>query len=521
MVNRNQNEPAARSNSKTESDALTPRHPSEAQLHERELLAAIVQSSNDAIIGKSLNSIILTWNEGAQKLFGYTADEVVGESIHILIPPERLYEEASIIEKLKSGQRVDHYETQRLRKDGSLADLSITVSPIKDESGTIIGAAQIARDISGRKQAKLALEREKLMRAILDRAYSAFVAIDESGTITDWNHSAEIMFGWSRNEAVGKSLADTIIPPQFRKAHLEGLQRYRETREGTILNRRVELIALRHDGSEFPVELGIFPVLVGTQYSFCAFVVDITERKALLKQLEDHKEELERSNSELQRFAYVAAHDLKEPLRTIVSYTNLLAEENKGKLSKDSQENMGFIVDAGKRMQQLIGDLLTYSRVETQGKPLVPTDCNDVFDLTAASLQTTITEAHGHVSRDELPVVLADATQLEQLFLNLLGNALKFHAEQPPEIHVSAGKDNGNWLFCVKDNGIGMDMKFADRVFQMFQRLHSMSEYPGTGIGLALCKKIVERHKGRIWLESEPGKGTTFCFTLLAPVESE
>jgi hypothetical protein len=175
---------------------------------------------------------------------------------------------------------------------------------------------------------------------------------------------------------------------------------------------------------------------------------------------------------------------------------------------------MHFIVDAGRRMQQLINDLLAYSRIETQAKPFVPIPCNDLFDMTVATLQVNIDEARGHITRDDLPTVYADTTQLEQLFLNLLGNALKFRGDDPPEVHVSVKQDQGNWLFTVTDNGIGLDMKFADRIFQMFQRLHSIGEYPGTGIGLALCKKIVERHKGHIWVESEPGHGTTFYFTL-------
>jgi PAS domain S-box-containing protein len=364
------------------------------------LLAAIVQSSDDAIIGKTLEGeIILTWNEGAQRIFGYTPEEIIGKHISILIPPERMHEDDLIFEKLKRGERIEHFETQRLRKDGSRVDLSLTVSPIKTADGTVFGSASIAHDITRRKQAQAILEKE------------------------------------------------------------EGVQ-------------------------------------------------------LLLKQLEEQKEALQHSNDELQRFAYVAAHDLKEPLRTIVSYTNLLFEENRGKLSEEAEENIHFIVDAGRRMQQLINDLLTYSRIETQAKPFVPVSCNDLFDMTAAALQANIDEVKGHITRDDLPTVYADSTQMEQLFLNLLGNALKFRGDDPPEVHVSAKQDQGNWLFTVKDNGIGLDMKFADRIFQMFQRLHSIGEYPGTGIGLALCKKIVERHKGHIWVESEPGHGTIFYFTL-------
>jgi signal transduction histidine kinase len=244
---------------------------------------------------------------------------------------------------------------------------------------------------------------------------------------------------------------------------------------------------------------------------------EIHKREDMAKQLEDQKTELARSNEDLQKFAYVAAHDLKEPLRTIVSYTNLMQEELKDKLSENMIENMGFVVDAGKRMQQLVGDLLKYSRVETQAKSFDDTSCNSAVDQAVSSLRTIIEEAKGKVTHDELPTVKADPIQIAELFSNLFANSVKFKSEQPPAVHVSAKQDGDKWVFSVKDNGIGMDMKFADRVFLMFQRLHTAAEYPGTGIGLAVCKKIVERHGGKIWLESAEGQGTEFFFTL--PVE--
>ncbi len=357
---------------------------------------------------------------------------------------------------------------------------------------------------------------EARMRAILDQAYNCFVAIDADGVITDWNRQAEITFGWQREEVIGKSLADTIIPSNYREAHNHGMAHFKASGEGPVLNRRIEIESLKRDGTIFPIELGIFPVHAGSDYSFCAFIADITERKALLKQLEDQKAELARSNKELQRFAYVAAHDLREPLRTIVSYTGLLAADKSIHFSEEAQENMSFIVDAGKRMQQLITDLLTYSRVDSTARALVVTSCVTIFDHIVAELQATVEETGGSITRGELPEVMADPSQLSQLFLNLVGNALKFKGESPPKIAVSAERRDADWLFSVKDNGIGIDMKFAERIFQMFQRLHGMSEYSGTGIGLALCQKIVERHGGTIWLNSTIGEGTEFFFTLPA-----
>jgi signal transduction histidine kinase len=224
--------------------------------------------------------------------------------------------------------------------------------------------------------------------------------------------------------------------------------------------------------------------------------------------------ELARSNAELQQFAYAASHDLQEPLRMIASYVGLLAKRYRGRLDQDADEFIEFAVDGAKRMQELIEDLLAYSRVGTRTKAFKPTDCNRVVDEVVQNLRVLITEQAAVVTHDELPVVTADHTQLAQLIQNLVGNAIKFRAEEPPCVHVGAERRDDQWLFSVEDNGIGIDPKYNDRVFAIFQRLHTRKEYPGTGIGLAICRRIVGRHGGRIWYESKPGNGTIFHFTL-------
>jgi len=242
--------------------------------------------------------------------------------------------------------------------------------------------------------------------------------------------------------------------------------------------------------------------------------VELDERRRAEQLLAHYAEDLKRSNAELEEFAYVASHDLQEPLRMVASFTQLLSKRYQGKLDQDADEFIGFAVDGATRMQQLIQDLLAYSRVGTRGKPLVSTDCNVILDLARTNLHKALEESRAEVTSGPLPTVLGDEVQLVQLFQNLLANALKFRGKAPPVIRLSAQGDNGDWRFAVQDNGIGIAPAHQDRIFKIFQRLHRRSEYPGTGIGLAICKKIVERHGGRLWVESEEGRGATFFFTI-------
>lgn len=241
---------------------------------------------------------------------------------------------------------------------------------------------------------------------------------------------------------------------------------------------------------------------------------EYAERRRVEKTLARRTEELARANAELQQFAYVASHDLQEPLRMISSYMQLLERRYKDKLDADAHDFIAFAVDGANRLQQLINDLLTYSRVETRGKPPALTDCEEVLAQTLTHLQVAIQEANATISHDPLPQVMGDATQLVQLFQNLIGNAIKFRSEAPPRIHVGVERGENEWVFSVSDNGIGIKPQYTERIFGIFQRLHTRAEYPGSGIGLALCRKIVERHGGRIWVESKPGEGSTFYFTI-------
>ena len=368
-------------------------------------------------------------------------------------------------------------------------------------------------------------------RRLFETAQDGILILDaETGQVVDANPFMKELLGYSQEEFLGRKLWE--IGP------FKGEDASRSAFAELQVNDRLHYEGLpleAKDGRRVEVEFISNAYLVDTTRFIQCNIRDITERMRVNQALETaNKEmafqieekgkradelvminaELARSNAELEQFAYVATHDLQEPLRAVASCVQLLQKRYEGQLDEKAQEFITHAVDGTKRMQTLINDLLAYSRISTDAQVFASTNCEMALQEALANHMVAISESGAVVTQDALPMVSGDATQLTQLFQNLVGNALKFRGERPPEIHIRAVRNNGDWRFSVADNGIGMEPQYFERVFLVFQRLHTRKEYQGTGIGLAICKKVVERHGGRIWAESEPGQGATFCFTI-------
>jgi PAS domain S-box-containing protein len=358
---------------------------------------------------------------------------------------------------------------------------------------------------------------EERFRLVVEAAPTAMIMVDARGKIQIANIHTREMFGYQHEELLGKSV-DLLVPERFRSKHAGFRQGYFAESQARAMGVGRDLFGVRKDGQEFPIEIGLNPVQTPGELFTLAAIIDITERKKIEADMKQSMDELARSNAELEQFAYVASHDLQEPLRMVSSYVQLLARRYQGRLDSDADEFIAFAVDGAARMKILINDLLSFSRVGTRGRQFAPVILEETLNQAMHNLALVIDESGATITHDPLPQVMADDGQMLQLLQNLIGNALKFRGETPPKVHIGVKRKKDRWQFYVRDNGIGIDPQFWDRIFIIFQRLHNREEYDGTGIGLAICRKIVERHGGRIWVESELGQGSTFYFTL-NPVE--
>jgi PAS domain S-box-containing protein len=479
----------------------------------------LLEAAPDAMVVVNQSGEIVLLNLQAEKQFGYRRDELLGQKVTNIIPEG--FAERLVADELRSpaealAQQIGTgIELTALRKDGSAFPIELMLSPLASAEGVLVTAA--VRDISVRRNAEKHLaQMEGKYRGLLEAAPDAMVVVNQAGEIVLLNLQAEKQFGYRRNELLGQKVKN-IIPEGFAERLVADGLRSAEDALAQQIGTGIELLGRRKDGSEFPIELMLSPLTGTDGILVTAAVRDITTRKKGAADLLQKVEELKRSNDELGQFAYIASHDLQEPLRMVASYTQLLSRRYKGKLDSDADEFIAFAVDGASRMQRLIQDLLAFSRVGSKGKDLSETSSEATLRAAMHNLKGALDESGAVVTQDPLPSVLADEMQLTQLFQNLIGNAIKYHAPGVvPAVHVSAVRSDADqpWTFAIKDNGLGIDPQYFDKIFGMFQRLHKRDEFAGTGIGLAICKKIVERHGGTIWVESEPGHGSTFFFTL-------
>jgi PAS domain S-box-containing protein len=546
-------------------------------------LAAIVESSEDAIISKDLNGIITSWNTGAERTFGYTAVEAIGQPVAILAAPDRLDEMPTILSKIKQGLRVEHYETRRRRKNGQIIDVALTVSPVRNAAGRIVGASKIARDISDRKRAEqerglllareqearrtaellnqaaprlsAQLDLEKLVQEVTDIATTLVGAefgsffhnvIDEKGD----SYMLYTRSGVPRETFAGFPVPrDTaVFAPAFRR---EGVVRSDDVTQDPRYGKNSPGLGTPQEGLPkgrlpvrsylaAPVKARSGEVLGGLFFGHSvpgkftetheAIITGIAAQAAIAMdnarlfeqaqwvqaELKRSNEELRRANQDLEVFAYSASHDLQEPLRTI-SLSAQIIERNSGqRLEGEDSALLGNILAASDRMGALIQDLLAYTRAtKYEEGPAPNVDSAAILAKVLESMWGTLQETGATVTTSELPVVAIHEGRLAQLFQNLISNAIKYRSKEVPRVHVGADERDGWCVFSVVDNGIGIEAQYAERIFGLFKRLHGRDQYPGSGIGLAICQRVVEQYGGRIWLErSAPGGGSTFCFAL-------
>lgn len=481
----------------------------QAEKELRELNSAM-QNAVEGISRLDIGGRYVNVNRAYAHKCGYKPQEMLGREWQITVHPDDVEMLILAYQEMLTSGKVE-VEARGVRKNGSFFYKQLTMVKACDEQGTFNGHHCFMKDITERKLTERALqESEFKYRQIVELAEEGIWVIDGNARTTYANRAMARMLSYSELEMFGRSLFDFMEAGEKQKA-LDNVERRKQG-----ISEKHEFKFKTKDGKDIWTYMSTNPVMdeKGNLLSCCALVYNITDRKKSDQQMLQLTEDLKRSNQELEQFAYVASHDLQEPLRAVTSYTQLLAQRYQGNLDAKADKYINHIIDGASRMQQLINDLLAYSRLGTQGKKFELADCNAAVQQSLRNLQIAIAEKKAAIACDEMPTVMADESQLVQLFQNLIANSIKFCRQDIPLIDIAARRRENEWLFYVRDNGIGIDPEYADRIFIIFQRLHGRREYPGTGIGLAMCKRIVERHGGRIWVESQEGKGATFCFTI-------
>ncbi|MGB3266854.1 MAG: PAS domain S-box protein [Microcoleus sp.] len=487
--------------------AATQRKQAEKELRD---LTNALQNAVEGISRLDVEGRYVKINRAYAHTCGYEPEEMFGMAWPLTVHPDDVEMLTLAYQEMLISGKVE-VEARGIRKNGSFFYKQVTMVTACDEGGIFNGHHCFMKDITDRKLTETALqESEFKYRQIVELAEEGIWVIDSNARTTYVNRAMARMLGYSELEMFGAWLLDFMDEPEKQQA----LEKVERRKQG--IAEQHEFKFKTKDGKDIWTYLSTSPVLdeQGNMLSCCALVYNITDRKESERQMLQLTEDLKRSNEELEQFAYVASHDLQEPLRAVTSYAQLLAQRYQGNLDAKADKYINYIVDGATRMQQLINDLLAYSRLGTRGKEFEPADCSAAVNQSLSNLQIAIAETKAAITCEAMPTVMADEFQLVQLFQNLLANGIKFCREDIPLIHIAAGRQDSEWVFSVRDNGIGIDPQYADRIFIIFSRLHGRREYSGTGIGLAMCKRIVERHGGRIWVESQEGKGATFYFTI-------
>lgn len=481
-------------------------------------LAAIVASADDAIIGKTLDGIVTDWNPGAEAIFGYSAAEAIGQPLSILLPPGQEDEMARILQRIRAGERVDHYETRRRRKDGQIIDVSLTISPLWDNNGRLTGASKVARDITATKRAQTELrEREAHLHAVLETIPDAMILINENGIIRSFSAAAERLFGHTARDAIGQNVS-CLMPSPYREQHDVYLARYFATGQKRVIGRGRVVTGLRKDGSTFPMELAVGEMVVGGHHSFTGFVRDLTERQQTQKRLQEMQSELIHMSrfTAMGEMASTLAHELNQPLTAVASYLNGCRRLLDGSQSMhnlmlrdaidraaDQALRAGQII---RRMRQFVARGETDRHIENLAR---------LIEESSALALVGVHEAGVHVTFDFDPrvgSVLADKIQVQQVILNLIRNAIEaMHETSCRKLTISTAQLPDNVAeIRVTDTGPGIAPEIAGQLFQPFVT----SKPNGMGVGLSISRTIVEAHGGRLWAEPNPAGGTIFALTL-------
>jgi len=487
-------------------------------------LAAVVESSDDAIISKTPDGIITSWNRGAEKIFGYTAEECIGESMLMLFPPERVGEEPELLARIKRGERVEHFETVRTTKSGKLIDVSVTLSPIRNNRDEIIGASKIARDITERKAAEAAMRESEERFRTMANSMSQLAWIARADGFIHWYNqrwfeytgttSAQMEgWGWQR-------VHDPQRLPEVMAQWTEAIA------AGQPFEMEFPLRGADGLFRRFLTRAQPFKDAAGQVEQWFGTNTDVDELKRVEQEIKNLNAELEQrvamrtaelqaANQELEAFSYSVSHDLRAPLRALNGFAGIVLEDFSSQLPEEGKCYLERIRNGGQRMGELIDDLLAFSRLSRQPMNRQPVNSVKIVRDVLDELKPQQDDRQIEWRIRELPPCMADSALLKQVWVNLLSNAIKYTRDRKPAIvEVGCTQENGGNVYFVRDNGTGFDMQYAYKLFGVFQRLHRTDEFEGTGVGLAIAQRIVHRHGGRVWVEAKLDRGATFYFTL-------